>query len=249
MIPEKEFLIKLAHAKMPFGKYEGRYLIDLPEYYLVWYNNVYEKGALIAMCMDIIIREKSNGERGILDLMRKLSNEYGSAKPFDDAELFPKIISLTYPEVGDFINTYVVGTTPIPYDQFFAKMGIGKMKRQEPANPFLKGQTPYITIKPGTKDIVVLNGTKLSPFFYELKMEGGDVITAINGTAYSLDNIYNMIMDSQNWKNGDEITVDIKRDDKPMTMKGKVKLDMKEVEGFGVTDATKDKFREAWLKK
>ena len=32
-------LIKLAHTKMPFGKYEGRYLIDLPEYYVVWYAN------------------------------------------------------------------------------------------------------------------------------------------------------------------------------------------------------------------
>jgi predicted metalloprotease with PDZ domain len=34
------------------------------------------KGALIGMCIDIIIREKSNGERGILDLMQKLSNEF-----------------------------------------------------------------------------------------------------------------------------------------------------------------------------
>ncbi|HBS52927.1 MAG TPA: hypothetical protein DD806_02890, partial [Flavobacterium sp.] len=31
-------LIKLAHTKMPFGKYEGWHLIDLPEYYVVWYN-------------------------------------------------------------------------------------------------------------------------------------------------------------------------------------------------------------------
>ncbi len=23
---------------MPFGKYEGRYLIDLPEHYIVWYK-------------------------------------------------------------------------------------------------------------------------------------------------------------------------------------------------------------------
>ena len=24
---------------MPFGKYKGRYLIDLPEHYLIWYKN------------------------------------------------------------------------------------------------------------------------------------------------------------------------------------------------------------------
>ena len=36
MIPDKNFLIDLAHAKMPFGKYKDRFLIDLPEYYVIW---------------------------------------------------------------------------------------------------------------------------------------------------------------------------------------------------------------------
>jgi predicted metalloprotease with PDZ domain len=48
------------------------------------------KGALIGMCIDIIIREKSNGERGILDLMQKLSNEFGVSKAFNDNELLTK---------------------------------------------------------------------------------------------------------------------------------------------------------------
>ena len=39
MEDQKKELIKLAHTKMPYGKYEGRYLIDLPEYYIVWINN------------------------------------------------------------------------------------------------------------------------------------------------------------------------------------------------------------------
>ncbi|WP_255566931.1 DUF3820 family protein [Flavobacterium litorale] len=44
---QKDFLIKLAHTKMPFGKYEGRYLIDLPEYYVVWYHSKgFPKGQL-----------------------------------------------------------------------------------------------------------------------------------------------------------------------------------------------------------
>ncbi len=47
MLPDPKELIKLAHAKMPFGKYEGRFLIDLPEYYVVWYkNNGFPKGKL-----------------------------------------------------------------------------------------------------------------------------------------------------------------------------------------------------------
>ena len=34
----KEHLIKLANTKMPFGKYVNRYLVDLPEPYLVWFK-------------------------------------------------------------------------------------------------------------------------------------------------------------------------------------------------------------------
>ena len=36
---EKENLIKLARMQMPFGKYAGRKLIDLPEEYLLWFAN------------------------------------------------------------------------------------------------------------------------------------------------------------------------------------------------------------------
>ncbi len=34
----KDALIELAHYKMPFGKYKDRYLVDIPEYYYVWFN-------------------------------------------------------------------------------------------------------------------------------------------------------------------------------------------------------------------
>lgn len=40
-IPDREYFLKLSRAKMPFGKYAGRLLIDLPEPYVVWY---YRKG-------------------------------------------------------------------------------------------------------------------------------------------------------------------------------------------------------------
>ncbi|WP_431135735.1 DUF3820 family protein [Psychroserpens mesophilus] len=52
--PDQQFLIKLAHTKMPYGKYEGRYLIDLPEYYIVWYHNKgFPKGKLGDMLMQV----------------------------------------------------------------------------------------------------------------------------------------------------------------------------------------------------
>jgi predicted metalloprotease with PDZ domain len=254
LIPEDEFYDRMAQKisnaskmndRMPFTKMSANVL---QQPYKAQYLNVYEKGALIGMCIDIIIREKSDGERGILDLMAKLSKEYGPTKPFQDKDLFPKIVSLTYPEVGEFLNTYVAGETPIPYDKFFAKMGVTMAKKQVPENVFLKGQTPFITIKPGTKQIVVLNGIKPNAFLKSLDLKGGDVITHVNGKAYDLDNIYDLVMSSTTWKEDDEVTVQIVRDGENKTVKGKVKLEYTETEGWTFTDKTKEKLKESWLK-
>ena len=44
---KKENLMKLAKMKMPFGKYSGWPLIDLPEHYVVWFSqNGYPEGEL-----------------------------------------------------------------------------------------------------------------------------------------------------------------------------------------------------------
>ena len=38
VFPDKRALIELANAKMPFGRFKGRFLVDLPEPYLVWFR-------------------------------------------------------------------------------------------------------------------------------------------------------------------------------------------------------------------
>ncbi|MDX1278121.1 DUF3820 family protein [Oceanihabitans sediminis] len=59
--PDREFLIKLAHTKMPYGKYKGKYLIDLPEYYVVWYHSKgFPKGKLGEM-LETVYTLKLNG--------------------------------------------------------------------------------------------------------------------------------------------------------------------------------------------
>lgn len=254
LIDESEFYSRIAekieHAKalndtMSFTKMSAN-VLEKP--YKDQYLNVYEKGALIGMCIDIIIREKSNGERGILDLMQKLSNEYGVTKPFNDNELFAKITQLTYPEVGAFLNTYVAGTTPIPYDFYLSKVGVTKAVEKVPGTIFLKGQIPYITITPETKEIMVIPKIELNPFFKALDLRGGDYILSINEKPYSLINIYDMITESQSWKENTPITVKIKRNGKELTLKGAVKLPYEEKNTFKASDNSKQALRNAWLK-
>jgi len=38
LLPNPEALLKLLNARMPFGKYKGYPLLDLPEPYVVWFS-------------------------------------------------------------------------------------------------------------------------------------------------------------------------------------------------------------------
>ena len=71
--PDKTFLIKLAHTKMPYGKYEGRYLIDLPEHYIVWYHN---KGFPKGKLGDMLTQVYELKLNGLEDLIRNIQKRY-----------------------------------------------------------------------------------------------------------------------------------------------------------------------------
>ncbi|CAA0153253.1 DUF3820 family protein [Tenacibaculum maritimum] len=72
MLPDKQFLIDTAKMKMPFGKYKGTYLIELPEYYIVWYrNHGFPKGKLGKM-LGLVYELKLNG---LEELLRKIRKE------------------------------------------------------------------------------------------------------------------------------------------------------------------------------
>lgn len=73
MEQDKQELIKLANTKMPFGKYEGRFLIDLPEYYLVWYKQKgFPKGKLGEQ-MALVFELQLNG---LEDLVRNIRKQF-----------------------------------------------------------------------------------------------------------------------------------------------------------------------------
>ena len=73
MINDKQFLLDTANMRMPFGKYKGVYLIELPEHYIVWYRNKgFPKGKLGDM-MGLVYEMQLNG---LEDILRKIRTEF-----------------------------------------------------------------------------------------------------------------------------------------------------------------------------
>ena len=68
----KQFLIKLAKTKMPYGKYKGRFMIDLPEHYVVWYKTKgFPKGQIGDM-LATVYELKVNGLEHLVRNIQKI---------------------------------------------------------------------------------------------------------------------------------------------------------------------------------
>lgn len=216
------------------------------------YYNVYQKGALIGMCLDIRLRELSDGKMGVLDLMGKLSNKYGANKPFDDKDLISAIVNLTYPEIQQFFDAYVTGTTPIPYNEFLTKVGLHEHTNQIDTQYFLKGQTPYIDGSPDSGELFFREGITYNSFLEKLGVQPNDVIKSVNGKSYDVNNVYALIVASQSWKPGDELSFVVEREGAEKTLTAEaVQPTASEIKIEKMDIPQSDKrveLREAWLK-
>lgn len=96
-----------------------------PVKYQDQYMNVYYKGALINLCLDIKLRELINGNYGVQDLIKDLIDKYGVDKPFEDDELFSNIVNITGEKAIDkFIIDYIIGSKPLPLKESLEKVGL-----------------------------------------------------------------------------------------------------------------------------
>ncbi len=68
---DQDQLLELATMKMPFGKYSGRLLIDLPEPYIVWFGQQgFPKGKLGEMLANVY-EIKVNGLEYLFEPLRE----------------------------------------------------------------------------------------------------------------------------------------------------------------------------------
>ncbi len=71
MLQDKQFLLDLAKAKMPFGKYKGKDLIDLPEHYIVWYHAKGFPPGKLGKQLGLVYELKLNGLEYLIHKIKK----------------------------------------------------------------------------------------------------------------------------------------------------------------------------------
>ena len=261
LITKDEFLQrmseKIANSKnyndtMPFTVMSKNVLKDE---YKDQYRNVYEKGTLLAMCLDIELRKLSNGEMGYRDMIRKLSQRFGENKPFKDDKLIDELVAVTgYPQVKDFYNKDIAGDQPTPYAQYLNMAGV-ETKKQETPPIFWFIRDPQQTGYDEKDNAFVFDESSAqSSFAKSIGLKITDKIVALDGKTINIQNIQAFIEYSRTIKEGQNVTVTVLRKNGDKTdkidLKGKAVLDKMTVETLAFktnpTPAEK-KLQDQWL--
>jgi hypothetical protein len=71
MLPDSQLLITLVEMKMPFGRFKGMLLCDLPVSYLEWFNRKGFPEGKLGMLLQTMLEIKMNGLDDLLNPLKK----------------------------------------------------------------------------------------------------------------------------------------------------------------------------------
>jgi len=99
--------------------------------YIDYYPQVYERGAIMAMLLDIEIMILTDGKKTLKSVIMELSKKYGSSRSFSEETFIDEFVAAVHPDLKQFFDKYVTGTTPLDIEGGFAKIGIDYEKEQK----------------------------------------------------------------------------------------------------------------------
>lgn len=73
---QKEDLVELATYQMPFGKYAGRVIIDLPEEYLLWFKDKGFPEGKLGLLMALALEIKIEGLESLIEPLKGKNSSY-----------------------------------------------------------------------------------------------------------------------------------------------------------------------------
>ncbi|MGH9794427.1 MAG: M61 family metallopeptidase [Candidatus Acidiferrales bacterium] len=94
-----------------------------PELSISYYN----KGEILGVLLDILIRDASDNRKSLDHVMRHLNAEYAQRGRYyeDSAGIRKAIEKITGVSFADFFARYVAGAEPLPYEDILRRAGLG----------------------------------------------------------------------------------------------------------------------------
>ncbi len=93
------------------------------------YRQVYQRGALMGLLLDIEIIRLTNGKKTLKDIVLELASKYGPNQSFDEETFFDEFTSLVHPELRQWFADYVEGTIPLDIEGGLSQIGVEYSKK------------------------------------------------------------------------------------------------------------------------
>ncbi|MCU7494406.1 MAG: peptidase [Ignavibacteria bacterium] len=173
------------------------------------YADIYARGAIVAGLLDLRLLELSKGKRGLREVLHDLSQEYGINKSFSEATFFDDFTRMTYPEIKDFFNRYIIGNEPLPVKEYFSKVGI---EYQDFAG--YDSSRAYSGLSMMVSDnMIVVSSIDSGQSGVDIKK--GDVVFKVYGDTLTLQNAMQKTAVLRKLQVGDELQLTLLRDKMP----------------------------------
>ena len=203
----------------------------------------YNKGALIAMLLDLEIINETKGAKSLDDVMHYMYHEYykNKGRGYTDEEFKAGLELMAGKTLDDFYKNYITGLTPFDYNKYLHYAGYQLTDELADRNDPALGIS---TINANNK-VVVATVTRGSAAWID-GLNVNDEITAVDGN--HVTNLDGLLNDK---KPGDKLTFSILRDGLSITIpvtltkSTRVKYIIKSLES---TDAAQIAVQKKWLK-
>ena len=171
----------------------------------------YNKGAIIAMMLDLEIINSSKGIHSLDDVMKYMYTEYYKTQKrgYTDAEFKKGFEKFAGKKLDDFYKKYINGLTPIDYDKYLGYAGYKITDELATNNDAALGVT---TVTAPNKKVIVTSVIRGTAAYID-GINVNDELIAVDNNA--ITDAATMLNDK---KPGDKIEVSVMRDGLPLTL-------------------------------
>ncbi len=219
LISKDDFILELRHKMIQAEKYKDVSFTEMSkkitqEPYLDMYNNVYNKGALIAFLLDIEINKLTNGEKNLQNILLELYEKYNST-PFEDDLLIDEIVSMVSPELKPFFTDYVIGNKPLPLSNYLEEIGWQHEKiKKETQFTFGKVNLTF------SSEYDALITEECNPNQNMFHFEGGERIKLVNGKEVTVNNFKELSDLIISPSTEEPISLEVEKNEKTLNLEG-----------------------------
>ena len=161
--------------------------IDESDFHLDEATLFYSRGPLVALMLDIEIREQTNNKHSLDDVMRKLNTDAEHGRTFREQDLIKRVSEYASCDLTDFYNKYIHGTDSLPLDTYLLKMGI--LPNAERVTGTTGTQT---SLAPYQDSLFIVNVLDTTGSLAEAGIKVGDVLLGINDEKITAQNLMSM---------------------------------------------------------